>query len=616
MFKIDTIKRNAFVLFIGLTILMLWTSCLMPLTWDEGNAIIRSEKIAKWVTFFLNCPPGISSPFDYEVIQKYCEQTTQTEGHPAGYVLLIAAGNNIVRTAGLECLLDEKTCYRFGPILLFCIALTAVFLRVGKTFGQTAGMLCLLCIIFMPRVFAHAHIAACDSPLMSCWLLACTLFDTALKNKRGAILWGIVIGLGFSMKFPGWIIPIPFLIFAALELIRRQPTDTIARAFAVGFPTAVFVFYLLNPNLWYEPIEGFLEFFRMNTHRTGNLNIASVFFGQLYYIGRPLPWYNTLVWAGITIPVALLFFLLWLIISSVQNYRFSIQNKREHNQLLLLILLNALPLMIIRSIPGTPVHNGVRLFVAAFPFIGILAGLGAARLWSFPWLYQGKRIESLDTIVINDDIKTEKLKTGPTVAPNQTRLRCLLFQRLLVCVLLCGAGFNLYWYESQWLSYYNICIGGLPGAVRSGMEATYYWDALDDKTMNWINDHCVRDEQGHVPADQFLFHCCSPQMLETLHRWKKIKSGIPISSVITEQSRFIVIQRLDSALVTRPLETKLIQEAKPVYQKVIPRHGFGPWNLCEVPLIEIYDAKDFIAIVIQSESQNDKNSEPKQWTPW
>src|SRR5262249_2386855 len=39
------------------------------------------------------------------------------------------------------------------------------------------------------------------------------------------------------------------------------------------------------------------------------------------------------------------------------------------------------------------------------------------------------------------------------------------------------------------LSYYSPLVGGLPGAARLGMEPTYYWDALPNDALDWLNTH-------------------------------------------------------------------------------------------------------------------------------
>ena len=62
---------------------------------------------------------------------------------------------------------------------------------------------------------------------------------------------------------------------------------------------------LLNPPLWHQPLAGFDDFLDLNAHRAAHaeLNVATCFFGRLYDARHPLPWYNTLFWTGVTVPV-------------------------------------------------------------------------------------------------------------------------------------------------------------------------------------------------------------------------------------------------------------------------------------------------------------------------
>ena len=39
------------------------------------------------------------------------------------------------------------------------------------------------------------------------------------------------------------------------------------------------------------------------------------------------------------------------------------------------------------------------------------------------------------------------------------------------------------------LSYFSPLVGGLPGAVRLGMEPTYYWDGLTEEARAWLRSH-------------------------------------------------------------------------------------------------------------------------------
>ena len=50
------------------------------------------------------------------------------------------------------------------------------------------------------------------------------------------------------------------------------------------------------------------------------------------------------------------------------------------------------------------------------------------------------------------------------------------------------------------LSYYSPLVGGLPGATALGMEPTYYWDALTDDALDWLNAHTAPGESILFPV--------------------------------------------------------------------------------------------------------------------
>ena len=77
---------------------------------------------------------------------------------------------------------------------------------------------------------------------------------------------------------------------------------------ALGLPVALAAFCLFNPPLWHQPLAGFAAFWDLNVHRAAHaeLNVATCFFGRLYDARHPLPWYNTVFWTGVTVPVGIL----------------------------------------------------------------------------------------------------------------------------------------------------------------------------------------------------------------------------------------------------------------------------------------------------------------------
>jgi hypothetical protein len=310
---------------------------------------------------------------------------------------------------------------------------------------------------------------------------------------------------------------------------------------------ALLTFWMFSPRLWLNPIAGTYQYIYLNTHRT--LNIAVLFFGDMYNLSHSLPWYNTLAWTAITVPIGLfvLFFIGLAVIIRDKKKRWSG----------LWIFLNLSALLFLRALPGTPVHDGVRMFVPAFLFLAMIAGIGAAAFW-------------------NRKKETEK-KTGKFRLCSQ--LSVLLIY--IVCL------FNMFWYAPQWLSFYNAAIGGLPGAVRAGMEPTYYWDGFDDEVLHWLKENTK-------PDNQIAFSAHSSETLRLYFSKKDFQIPFEILSATTtigdsqtESFRYYVLQRRPSGEFER--DKQLMKQKKPVFVKTIRQSGWGIWNLSSVPIIEIYE---------------------------
>jgi hypothetical protein len=99
------------------------------------------------------------------------------------------------------------------------------------------------------------------------------------------------------------------------------------------------------------------------------------------------------------------------------------------------------------AMPGVPKYAGVKLFLPLFPFLAVLAGS------SVEWVAS---------------------RWSPRLTPV-----------VLTAALLPGA-VSLARIHPYELSYYNILIGGLPGAVRAGFERQYY-DLVYVEMVEWFN---------------------------------------------------------------------------------------------------------------------------------
>jgi hypothetical protein len=154
-----------------------------------------------------------------------------------------------------------------------------------------------------------------------------------------------------------------------------------------------------------------------------------------------LPWYNTLVWTVMVTPVVFLVLALTGIVRAVRRWR--------DEPLGVLILGHWVFLMILRALPHTPGHDGVRLFLPAFAVLALLVGLGVSSL-SERWRYGARWV-----------------------------LAAALAEGLVSLIVMMPVP----------LSYFSPLVGGLPGATSLGMEPTSQWDALDEQARSWLRDH-------------------------------------------------------------------------------------------------------------------------------
>ncbi len=559
------------------------TSQMLPLVWDEGELIGRAASVRHWggqVISDLRGHEVTPSPFSQEAIAASWKSTTVIEGHPGGYLAVIAMGRTL---ADLVPQLPQKTAWRLGPILLMSLALGVLFSALRRHFGTVAALFSVIAVLLVPRVFAHMHFATCDGVLVAAWLLAVATFPLPRMNhglpqkKRrlvaSGIVWGLCFGLTLAAKFTGWAAGVPFLLVIAVPLLtayfparhgqnghskkpNRKATFEYLLPYLVGLVTALFVFYLLNPPIWHRPFAGFAEFLHLNTHR-GKFNIAILFWGRMYDLDHPLPWYNTLVWVAITFPT------LFFATLPFGIHRMFPRIKRERNdsaddapqtgavsqrrRFSWLVVLNALVLLVVRAVPGTPPHDGVRLFVPAFPFLAIIAGIGMSQLW-------------------------------------QLSSKKLVARLVVVLMLVTGTG-NLVFYAPQWLSFYNAVIGGVDGASRKGFEPTYYWDALDAEVIAVLNANTEENEKVcFTPSKKSI-------SLDLVRAWDGLRPAFRPDA--PGEYRWYVFQCRPSGLT--PVDRVLLRDFEPAYVKCVSQPSWLRFSTRQTPVLYVFSYEDYLA---------------------
>ncbi len=518
--------------------LMLATEPRLAIAWDEGYTLGRENRIRHWFRALRDpegfaktwTPPGLelvqvngrmppppradqldtrAKLFDRVVIAWFWPfAREEPHGHPPFYALVGLIGDLAVPDW------PDLERARFGPILAFSLTAGCLFGFMARRWGTWAGAASAGAWALQPQLFGLGHYATYDALLTCLWVDAILALWLAVEDGRTrwgwAVVFGVLLGWAADTKLTGWFLALPFVGWAALYAIadampRRTPLPnpppqggrepevappesspsplvgegrvrgglgkTAAKTVLLAAPIAVLTLYLFNPAWWLDPVGGVERFLRSNLTRGQTVPIPVRFLGKTYNSPiESLPWYNTLAWTAMATPVG---FLALAIVGGGRALR-----RWRAEPFGLLVLGHWALLIALRALPHTPGHDGVRLFLPAFGVLAILAGLGAASV--VQWWRRWGRV-------------------------------------LVVAALLEGAASVAIMMPVP-LSYYSPLVGGLYGASRIGMEATYYWDGLDDEILDFLN--------ANTPPGYRVRFTTFPTSLIYLKRTGRLKAAL------------------------------------------------------------------------------------------
>ncbi len=434
---------------------------------------------------------------------------------------------------------------RAGTAVFFALMLTAVYWFGTRAFSRTVGLFAACALATLPRVFGHAHLTTLDVPVAAMVMLTTALFwNVQSPSKRrqgaGAIGGGVSLGLAVGTKMNGLLVLPTVLLWIA---VRRRWSWKIAFAL---FAVAPLTFFLSWPWLWLNPVGNAAEYFR---YHLKHAPVWVTYFGRDYEYA---PWHYPLVMMGITTPVVVLLLSLVGIVTQSIRLRGQQRNLTDcaTRGLLLLSLLVQLAAFML---PTTPKYNGVRIFLPVFPFLALFAGVGfdVGGRWLTQRLRTGQMSPALLTFLLG----------GLCLAPSVRAIA------------------DVHPFE---LSYYNILIGGVRGAVARGFEPTYWGETLL---------HALDALNKHTPPNGVV--CITPggaiSYLEMYQNMGLLRSDLNLSD-------FRRLKDADAAVFhTRRVEMtdearQLLRDGKPVFAK----------TLDDVPLVVVFTRDEIQRVLKKS----------------
>ncbi len=419
------------------------------LTWDEPHYFASADRIQDW-TRQVVAGPDRSTPLSAEGIREAWDAYRYWNPHPPVYKEAMAVTEAVVGPR-----FGSLVGYRTAPLLFFSLLLIAVAWLAGRVWGITAGVGAGLALLGMPRLLGHAHIAATDIPLTLFWFVATAGFVSYARNGPTRHLWlgGIALGLAMGTKFTGWLVPAPLVAWLLLYGRRGRSWGGLIGWALVGLAVA----FTLNPQAWHDPLGHVRQLVQESLDRETTVPIFT------YYLGRvweyTLPWHHAIVMTAVTLPVGI------LALFFVGGGRAAREGRRESFGVL--CLLQVAFFWSLLALPGSPNHDGVRLFLPMFPFVAVLAGIGFSSL---------------------ADSAGRLIEKRTAVGPARARAAGVLSSLLLGMLFFFPPYLQATRIAPYYLAYYGEAIGGTAGAARAGMEATYWLDAVTPAFLARLND--------------------------------------------------------------------------------------------------------------------------------
>lgn len=503
-------------------------------TWDEPRSFKASRGYTAWLGILrravLEGHPEVA--FDDAVIVRWWVQDPTLELHPPVSKLAVGLGWGLFRN-----MWGNIPAYRFSAAVWFGILVALVYLSVVEAYRPLAGLIASCSLICMPRVFLHAHLANLDIPMATVWVLGMYLFWRAITSQGWA--WTVVAGLAFGIalgtKLNAFLMP---LVWGIWFLFWQRGKVALVKMMLIGVIGFV-AFLAIWPWLYHNTLERLAYYVAMGYR-----------FGQTvqYYLGQTgqAPWHYPLVLTIAVVPTTITAGCLVGIArvlkprrsgtgpsgrpspTPTQNAGWNIRQQRYGYY----ILLNALVPLAIAILGLQALYSGERHFMPVFPYLAMLAGVGF--------------------VVVCETVEQRLLSRR-----SGTQLRGLLVVGLAILLLAppLVSIIRLHPYE---LSYYSEIVGGLPGAIRLGLETTFWCESYKD---------CLPYLNANAPEDAVIW-VDQPLALRAYQEDGLLRRDLRIAGwdvVSPYTCDYAVVQMRETGFVQVPELVTLIEQYEPEF---------------------------------------------------
>jgi len=304
---------------------------------------------------------------------------------------ILNEGNNYWRTLTLA---------RLGILPFFILSVFLLWSWTKRLYGDEVALLSVLFFTLLPPVLAHAGLATTDYPLTAALLASCYALWWWIQSptRNHSLVLGVVLGLSVATKFSFLVFfPVAAIIIAGYELyyvrklvingsLVRKAAGPVSLAFLSGiiilWASYRFSFGPLSHSSGAsypmpEFFDGLSLIFNKNSGGTA-----------LYFMGNAMHNHGS-VWffpVALALKTPIAFLLLALVGIAMIFYR-----KKNVGTTDSIVSSTWLPLLIsagmLAVVIPSNINLGVRHILPIYPFLAMLAGIGAVRIASFSRTY-------------------------------------------------------------------------------------------------------------------------------------------------------------------------------------------------------------------------------------
>ncbi|MEE9606110.1 MAG: glycosyltransferase family 39 protein, partial [Myxococcota bacterium] len=338
--------------------------------------------------------------------------------------------------------------YRSGMLLWVFLLQLLVFRTAQRHWGIFPATVASLVLLLMPRVFFHAHLATHDYAITAIWFLVVYSYDRSARRPWRITLAACFLGLALLTKINAFFLAVPLAWIWCTQHLPAERRDATGRLQAwrrallrgalplLVVPPLLFVTFW--PWLWSHPLERIEAYLLFHLR---HYEVPTYYFGEVY---GQAPWHFPWLMLLVTLP-ALLLPLLALGTYCLRHVGWRLGG---------LLAVNAsLPLVVV-SLSPVPKFDGIRLFLPAMPFLALIVSAG---FWHL-------------------ERTTRRPGGRPWIAWS------------LAAVVLASQAWSVARYHPHQFAFFNLAIGGTPGAERLGFDVEY-WGTAFREALPYLNEH-------------------------------------------------------------------------------------------------------------------------------